>query len=479
MEDQINDSTPSVLAVARQNLDILSTHGESDTLTYWDIVRSILDLFRTSLSAQDVLKALELGWEGLRMKNELSPGTMPMKRLILARSATLCMARQGVRVTGLWEDAVQVVITHVRGGDPIFIKNVFTSNPLKQWILTVFSDADFCPNYNIRLDLLTIICTWEQFEANEGKSVLSGLMQLSVYLDADEHLVPNAGVPSLEVPWFAVMCNLSKGEHLNDIYKKALIQMETLSVGGEARWLNRVVELVSARTEVAKKRLAVGWLRASDALLVLESSLVLLAIFVFSSRSIETFSCRGLLQVAAVALIKITTSIVDMIPSLRTYIYRCMKMVDTVDHILKVVITCPRLQSLVSTLRKDHGEELDRISQHTYRMGIPLQFLPEAIDDDTTINCPERFVDSLTFSVMEAPVLLKTSQVTVDEATLLYLLLQEPSLCPFTRTPLHHDDDSFCRLPDLQHEIQVWRASQSSPDTPTSPKTPQVESHQP
>ncbi|KAK4287956.1 hypothetical protein Pmani_038986 [Petrolisthes manimaculis] len=268
MEDQINHSTSSVLAVARQNLDILSTHGESDTLTYWDIVRSILDLFRTSLSAQDVLKALELGWEALRMKNELSTRTMSMKRLILARSATLCMAQQGVRVTGLWEDALQVVINHVRRGDPIFIKNVFTSYPLKQWILSVFSDADLCPNYNIRLDLLTIISTWEQLEANDGKSILLGLMQLSVYLDAEEHLVPNAGVPSLEVSWFSVMY--------------------------------------------------------------------------------------------------------------------------TVDQILKVVITCPRLQSLVSTLRRDHGDDLDRISQHTYRMGIPLQFLPESIDEDTTINCPQR-----------------------------------------------------------------------------------------
>ncbi|KAK4290607.1 hypothetical protein Pmani_036504 [Petrolisthes manimaculis] len=267
MEDQINHSTPSVLAVARQNLDILSTHGESVTLTYWDIVRSILDLFRTSLSAQDVLKALELGWEALRMKNELSTRTMSMKRLILARSATLCMAQQGVRVTGLWEDALQVVINHVRRGDPIFIKNVFTSYPLKQWILSVFSDADLCPNYNIRLDLLTIISTWEQLEANDGKSVLLGLMQLSVYLDAEEHLVPNTGVPSLEVSWFSVMY--------------------------------------------------------------------------------------------------------------------------TVDQILKVVITCPRLQSLVSTLRRDHGDDLDRISQHTYRMGIPLQFLPESIDEDTTINCPQ------------------------------------------------------------------------------------------
>ncbi|KAK3891846.1 hypothetical protein Pcinc_004316 [Petrolisthes cinctipes] len=71
---------------------------------------------------------------------------------------------------------------------------------------------------------------------------------------------------------------------------------------------------------------------------------------------------------------------------------------------------------------------------------------------------------------MESPVLLQTSQVTVDETTLVYLLLQKSPRCPFTRTTL--DQHSFCRLPELQQEIHAWRTNVSTTTTLSHAGTP-------
>ncbi|KAK3890980.1 hypothetical protein Pcinc_005147 [Petrolisthes cinctipes] len=71
-----------------------------------------------------------------------------------------------------------------------------------------------------------------------------------------------------------------------------------------------------------------------------------------------------------------------------------------------------------------------------------------------------RFVDGVTQSMMESPVLLQTSQVTVDETTLVYLLLQKSPRCPFTRATF--DQHSFCRLPELQQEIHNWKTDAST-----------------
>ncbi|KAK3891833.1 hypothetical protein Pcinc_004303 [Petrolisthes cinctipes] len=71
-----------------------------------------------------------------------------------------------------------------------------------------------------------------------------------------------------------------------------------------------------------------------------------------------------------------------------------------------------------------------------------------------------RFVDGVTQLMMESPVLLQTSQMTVDETALVYLLLQKSPRCPFTRTTL--DQHSFCRLPELQLEIHAWRTNVST-----------------
>ncbi|KAK3891837.1 hypothetical protein Pcinc_004307 [Petrolisthes cinctipes] len=81
-------------------------------------------------------------------------------------------------------------------------------------------------------------------------------------------------------------------------------------------------------------------------------------------------------------------------------------------------------------------------------------------EDHVTTQCPERFVDGVTQLMIESPVLLQTSQVTVDETTLVYLLLQKSPRCPFTRTTL--DQHSFCRLPELQQEIHAWRTNVST-----------------
>ncbi|KAK3891848.1 hypothetical protein Pcinc_004318 [Petrolisthes cinctipes] len=100
---------------------------------------------------------------------------------------------------------------------------------------------------------------------------------------------------------------------------------------------------------------------------------------------------------------------------------------------------------------------MDKIRWSASHFGFQMPVITPD-EDHATTQCPERFVDGVTQLMMESPVLLQTSQVTVDETTLVYLLLQKSPLCPFIRTTL--DQHSFCRL--LKQEIHAWRTNVST-----------------
>ncbi|KAK4316218.1 hypothetical protein Pmani_012595 [Petrolisthes manimaculis] len=118
-------------------------------------------------------------------------------------------------------------------------------------------------------------------------------------------------------------------------------------------------------------------------------------------------------------------------------------------------------KTLSTILKRDYSDDLDKIKTSANQEGIHILMFwskeEEEEDNNQMTNCPERFFDSVTMSVMESPMLLNQSKVTVDESTLAYLLLQKSPQCPFTRTPL--GQDSFCFLLDLLEDINAWRRS--------------------
>ncbi|KAK4289289.1 hypothetical protein Pmani_037732 [Petrolisthes manimaculis] len=300
-------------------------------------------------------------------------------------------------------------------------------------------------------------------------------MQLSEYLDAQEHLLPHGTGLNLDSAWFKILHVLYTDGCLLVVYHKAALQIKSLRVDKEARWLARVVELVATRNNLVTKRiLECNRLNSYQAVQSIMKSLYLLSALVFSSHSVETFSSFGLARVALTALIQVTSSTLAVIPTLRAECILCEARTEqhgeefveeqlrgALNGIIKALtfiwnsrMTSPKSKTLLTILKRDYGEELNKINTSATKADIRIFLLPQAEEDDMA-NCPDRLVDGVTMSVMESPVLLHKSQVTVDESTLVYLLLQKSPQCPFTRTPLHHD--SFCRLPDLQQEIHAWR----------------------
>lgn len=458
----------------RQNLEELRLIGENDHLTYYNVYTDTLSHFQLTLSSQEFEELLKFGWLAATHDGTLEP--IPSELFFLATKATECLARQQVMVTAQWEEAVQFVVKlfeeYEERGTGVFHTH---SLEVRTWVLSVFNFEILCPNYDIRIRMLSIIQFWLQDRDCEfgetSKLVVRGLSSLFNHPDAAEHLISFGNQAGQDSALFTIMYNMSNNGHLQALYREAVLQIKSLRVSEEARWLASVVELLAARAEHAKINLLESnrfWNDSFRAMQVINESLLLLDVLVFSGRD-ETCRSFGLTRVALMALIQVTSCILDIMPHLSSD--RCKnsrekrmledKMQSTVDMMVDIwsyVMNNPRSQSLAAEFRRNHSEELNRISNSASKANIDMHYLVQAENEDTA-ECPESFIDGLTMSVMEAPVLLRRAQMTVDEATLVHLLLQKSPQCPFTRTPLHHD--SFCRLPDLQQEIRAWRTAGS------------------
>ncbi|KAF9919148.1 hypothetical protein BX616_000836 [Lobosporangium transversale] len=82
-----------------------------------------------------------------------------------------------------------------------------------------------------------------------------------------------------------------------------------------------------------------------------------------------------------------------------------------------------------------------------------------AEDEEELGEIPEEFLDPLLFTLMEDPVLLPTSNISIDRSTIKSHLLSD-STDPFNRMPLKISDvvDNI----ELREKIQAWKASQKS-----------------
>ncbi|KAK3866829.1 hypothetical protein Pcinc_027662 [Petrolisthes cinctipes] len=474
-----SENPEELLDTTRRNLKNLKKNGEHCKFTYDSVFIDILFHFRLSLCPHNFQEVLHLGWEAATQGHKIDPKLRT--KFYLATEAAECLARQSVHVTAQWEDAVQFMIKiFIEVGEENLFVGPYHTRSLKNWVLSVLCYADWCPNYHIRIQMLGIIQLWckkGQFKnSNIGETIAFGLMKLSEYLDAEEYLLPHGTGLNLDSAWFKIMYVLYTDGCLLVTYHKAALQIKSLRVGNEARWLARVVELVATRNNlVTMKLLECRCWDSYQAVQLIMKSLYLLKVLVFSLHSVETFSSFGFARVALTALIQVTSSTLAVIPTIRAECARPNKAIteeneaELSEEILRealddkiraltfiwnYLMTSPKSKTLLTILKRDYGEELNRINSSATKADIQIFLLPQAEEDDMA-NCPDRLLDGVTMSVMESPVLLHKSQVTVDESTLVYLLLQKSPQCPFTRTPLHHD--SFCRLPDLQQEIHAWR----------------------
>ncbi|KAI8362010.1 ubiquitin elongating factor core-domain-containing protein [Mortierella sp. GBAus27b] len=83
----------------------------------------------------------------------------------------------------------------------------------------------------------------------------------------------------------------------------------------------------------------------------------------------------------------------------------------------------------------------------------------EALDEEEMGEIPDEFLDPLLFTLMEDPVLLPTSNISIDRSTIKSHLLSD-STDPFNRAPLSIGDviDNV----ELREKIQAWKASLKS-----------------
>ena len=83
----------------------------------------------------------------------------------------------------------------------------------------------------------------------------------------------------------------------------------------------------------------------------------------------------------------------------------------------------------------------------------------EVADDDDD-DIPDDLLDPLTATLMADPVMLPTSKVVVDRATILRHLATGNGFDPFSREPLTEDD--LLDAVEVRAQLAEWRASKCS-----------------
>ncbi|KAF9128678.1 hypothetical protein BGW39_004850 [Mortierella sp. 14UC] len=91
--------------------------------------------------------------------------------------------------------------------------------------------------------------------------------------------------------------------------------------------------------------------------------------------------------------------------------------------------------------------------------------LKEAQDEEELGDIPDEFLDPLLFTLMEDPVLLPTSNISIDRSTIKSHLLSDTT-DPFNRMPLKISD--IVDDVELRDKIRAWKASQRSRATTTA-----------
>ncbi|KAG7172447.1 E4 ubiquitin-protein ligase UFD2-like 6 [Homarus americanus] len=367
------------------------------------------------------------------------------------------------KITDKWETILWAIVRLVRHWQPGFTQGPDVAHPthVKPWLLHVFSHPEMCPNFHLRLEMIRFIGMWPQEDFRDkrvGQQVAAGLVSTTSRLELD-HLMHNYNQCSLMYILNKVLELLNTYGHLHIIAATALRQVKNLQVGPEVQCLARLVEVASQRVVQLLNWYKGGFLSTTEVLARCEKTLVFIRLLLTGSGVKAAYESPGLAQTAATSLLTATSSIVSAAFTLQSQdpngYHWLIGLVDTVFFTMAVQ---EKPQSVMAVMRRNHGQCFSAINQQAADSGYPLYHLPRPCEEQTD-NCPEMYIDSVTQQVMEAPVLLKSSKMIVDESTLVHLLLVSPT-DPFTRCPLY--PGSYTRLPHLRDEIVAWRNRSSS-----------------
>ncbi|ELA41779.1 uncharacterized protein VICG_01131 [Vittaforma corneae ATCC 50505] len=80
-------------------------------------------------------------------------------------------------------------------------------------------------------------------------------------------------------------------------------------------------------------------------------------------------------------------------------------------------------------------------------------------DDIINDDVPEEFLDPLTFTIMENPVLMLTSKITIDRSTFNQIMLND-RIDPFSRLPL--DESQIVDNAELREKIEDFKKKGTS-----------------
>lgn len=357
-------------------------------------------------------------------------------------------------VTGIWEEIVWKIVnlTPWKPEHPDIIYRVLPKSYMKEWVIRVLCDQEMCPNSYLRLEMFHLIAMWDMEELQNaviGEQVVSGLVNLSGYIRLG-HLIPRNNQPCLTYPLYKVLKCLEKCNHLAPVVSASVLSVSNLEVGPETRCLAHLMELTE---KVADEFGLVTEL--PDNYLLFVTNFNFLVMMLTSSPLMAAWESPGLAQIAASAIISTTSSLLPAIPSLLAVSTEgCNMVTEAVNRLFSALAGSGSLQSVCMVLRRDHSYGLSVITKLAKDYGWSTLNIPTPCQESDE-GCPERLVDSITQSVMVDPVTLLSSNMEVDESTLIKLLLTSPT-DPFTRCPLNHD--TFKRRPDLRQEITKWKS---------------------
>ncbi|XP_069180518.1 uncharacterized protein [Procambarus clarkii] len=376
--------------------------------------------------------------------------------LFWAQTFASFMGRQmSVIMTGKWEDVLWNIVKLVKHWRPDFILDNAQHSPiLKSRILSLFVDPNLCPNPYLRLEMLRFIGMWPMAylrDSTSGRKAAAGLVATSAYLDIDNLIASELEI-SVYHHLVKVWNSLNIYGHLNVVAEAAIDQVRSLIIGPEVSFLNNMLQLLMQTAAEIPRRYATYSNGIYHAAKSFQNIVYLFQLFVTTKPIIEAYDCPGLTQTAAVSLFTITFHIITMSSTFavirRLDVGLLLRLFPSLDDLYKKVSST----HISRVLRIRYAELLSSLNEKVAVTGFHFNNFPTP--EESTEECPEQFVDKLTQVVMEAPVLLQSSKIVVDESTLVRLLLESPS-DPFTRCPL--DPGSFSRLPDLQADIAAWR----------------------
>ncbi|KAG7156647.1 Ubiquitin conjugation factor E4 B-like 2 [Homarus americanus] len=460
---------PPALSLASLKSILQEHKSPSFSLTHkvgWSVYKQAMEWIRVqSICLQHLREGIDVAQEALDwLFGEETHRNWTIATVCLGVNVAEAVANRmvglGVSVTEEWESLIWTIVSLIRKWRPDFAGHTRHSQCLIFWVLCMFTNPAMCSNVYMRLEMLRLVQMWPDKWLTDryvGITTAKGVLTTTRYLKADD-LIGNDLQFGLANPLTRVMGSLASYGHMAPFAKNALTQVNSLRLGQDTHFLAHLVELANEQANMTQKGYLEGYIGVMLTLDSFEDVLYLLKMLVAKPPFMEAFGSPGMAQVAAAAFVSVTSSLLAVGPQLMNNAMIGFTYLVFYNDIMYRSLAGRRSpNSVFLLLRRDHRQELSVMNKIAGDVGCPFFDLPrlylEGPCGERTESCPERFLDSVTQAVMEAPVLLHSSKM-VDESTLIQLLLTSPS-DPFTRCPL--DPDTFSRLPGLQDDIVAWR----------------------